>query len=131
MYSWMFLKAKLWVNDQEIMVMSNQEPIYVSDGQRHKIVVTLGKVEDNILKSNTVVLTVDGKHAEMEVSFWDKDGLEAMDPFLGGLPPENYQPYTGQYYLFLFLLYIYICVDVHEYINIQMKRLDSYKNNFF
>ena len=100
MYSWMFLKAKLWVNDQEIMVMSNQEPIYVSDGQRHKIVVTLGKVEDNILKSNTVVLTVDGKHAEMEVSFWDKDGLEAMDPFLGGLPPENYQPYTGQYYLF-------------------------------
>ena len=100
MYSWMFLKAKLWVNDQEIMVMSNQEPIYVSDGQRHKIVVTLGKVEDNTLKSNTVVLTVDGKHAEMEVSFWDKDGLEAMDPFLGGLPPENYQPYTGHYYVF-------------------------------
>ena len=79
-------QAKLWINDQNIMVVTNEGPISISDGQTHTIIVTIGKVENNILDRNTVILTVDGKHAQMKLSNWNMDALKTMDPFFGGLP---------------------------------------------
>ena len=68
------------------MAIKNGSPIVVSDGETHTIIVTIGKVENNILDRNTVILTVDKHHAPMKLFSWDMDALKTMDPFFGGLP---------------------------------------------
>ena len=49
------------------MVMSEEGLVEVSDGQRHSVIVTIGTVENNILKQKRVMLTVDGKHANLSL----------------------------------------------------------------
>ena len=84
------------------MVMSEEGLVEVSDGQRHSVIVTIGTVENNILKQNRVMLTVDGKHAHMDIFGVEKDRLKTNDPFFGGLPTDapyyGISRYTGTYW---------------------------------
>ena len=79
--------------------MSNERPVEISDGQRHKVSVVIGEMEaiegqdTSVFKSNKAVLIVDGKRAQMNIFNWDKNSLKTKDPFLGGLPSSP--PYYG------------------------------------
>ena len=99
---------KLRVNDQSPI---DESPIEVSDGRKHTVSVVLGEIgviegsNTNVFNGNKVVLIVDGKQAQMEISvLWDKNSLKKFDPFLGGLPSDyGISTYTGkQSYIYLY-----------------------------
>ena len=60
--------------------------IKVSDGERHNITLTVGKVRDGKLYRDEIYMAVDGHETHIKKEDLDLDSLNDMDPFFGGLP---------------------------------------------
>ena len=79
------MQVELKVNDQSIRVVSNENPIKVSDGQKHTIEV--------VIIGEKTTLVVDKQQAFMDILFWLKTTISNEDLFLAGLP--SHVPFNG------------------------------------
>ena len=63
--------------------------IKVSDGERHNITLTIGRVIEGKLHRDEVYMAVDGHETHIKKEDLDLDSLNNMDPFFGGRPNYN------------------------------------------